>query len=251
MPGSEKVGELANKVAVVTGGTRGIGFAVAAALVGAGARVVVTGRNRAAGETAAARLKRTDDVVFVEADQGSDSDWTRVMERTLSTFGRVDVLVANAGQSENVPTAEMTLDQFRALTRVHLKGCFLGVKHAVASMRGHGEGGAVILMSSIVGKVGVPGYIHYSAAKGGLRLMAKSAALELGPEKIRVNAILPGMIHTDMTAGFDERRFAPMIPLGKFGEAEDIARAALFLASDRGKFVTGIELVVDGGWTVQ
>lgn len=252
MQKSESERELAGKVAIVTGASRGIGKAVAAKFARSGACVVLTGRNRDAGAATAKELgggKR--DVMFVKADQGSDADWTAVLAHAQEAFGRVDILVANAGLSNNLPTARMELSQFRDLNRTNLKGPFLGLKHCVAAMRRHGEGGSVVLMSSIVGMVGVPGYIHYSAAKGGLRLMAKAAALELGAENIRVNSIHPGMIRTDMTAGFDEQAVIPRIPLGKFGEDEDIANAALFLASDRGKFITGVQLVVDGGWTVQ
>ncbi|HEY7977670.1 MAG TPA: SDR family oxidoreductase [Rhizomicrobium sp.] len=252
MQKSDSERELAGKVAIITGASRGIGKAVAAKFARNGARVVLTGRNAEAGVATAKEIADDGlDAIFVKADQGSEADWTAVLAYTQGAFGRVDILVANAGISNNVPTARMELAQFRDLNRVNLKGPFLGLKHCVAAMRRHGEGGSVVLMSSIVGMVGVPGYIHYSAAKGGLRLMAKAAALELGAEKIRVNSIHPGMIRTDMTAAFDQTVLASRIPLGKFGEAEDIANAALFLASDRGKFVTGIQLVVDGGWTVQ
>lgn len=241
--------ELAGRVAIVTGASRGIGLAIARLFCESGARVVMTGRDAANGELAAKSL--SDDAIFVRADQGADADWVRVMDRTLSAFGRVDILVANAGLSYAVPAVDMTLEQFRTLNIVNLKGCFLGLKHSVAAMRQHKDGGSIVLMSSIVGKVGVPGYIHYSAAKGGLRLMAKAAALELGAEKIRVNSVHPGMIRTDMTANFDEKILGPTIPMGSFGEPRDIANAALFLASDRGRFITGTELVVDGGWTTR
>ncbi|MGZ6021025.1 MAG: SDR family NAD(P)-dependent oxidoreductase [Rhizomicrobium sp.] len=243
--------ELADKIAIVTGASRGLGFAIAKKFVLSGARVVMTGRNLQAGEAAAAGLSKTGNATFVAADHGSSADWDRVIETALSRFGRIDILVANAGITHATPTADMTLEEFRGLNRTNLKGCFLGVKHAVAAMRRHGEGGAIVLMSSIVGKVGIPGLIHYSAAKGGLRLMAKAAALELGPEKIRVNSLHPGMIRTDMTAPFPEAQMAVRIPLGKFGEPEDVANAALFLAGPRGQFITGTELVIDGGWLVQ
>lgn len=248
METSRSDGELAGKTAIVTGASRGIGAAIAKSFLRAGAGVVITGRNAKAGEDAASELSRFGDVIFVKADHGSDADWAGTVAAALSRFGRLDILVANAGESRASPIAEMTLDDFREMNRTHLKGSFLGIKHAAEALRRHGEGGAIILMSSIVGLVGVPGLVHYSAAKGGIRLMAKAAALELGPEKIRVNSIHPGMIHTDMTARFSEAQFAENIPLGKFGEPADIANAAVFLAGPRGVFVTGTELVVDGGW---
>ena len=237
--------ELSGKTAIVTGGTRGIGRAIAEKFVAAGAHVVVTGRNVDTGTAAAKALG--DAARFVKADQGSDADWSGVVEMAQSQFGRIDILVSNAGISVPVPTAEMTLEVFRETTNISLKGAFLGIRHCLAAMRSHGEGGSIVLMSSIVGKVGVPGFIHYSAAKGGLRLMAKAVALELGPENIRVNSIHPGLIRTDLTAGMPEEQMTPMIPLGKFGEPGDVADAALFLASPRGRFITGTELVIDGG----
>jgi 3alpha(or 20beta)-hydroxysteroid dehydrogenase len=166
-------------------------------------------------------------------------------------YGRVDILVANAGIDNPHPIVELTLADFRELCRIGLKGSFLGLKHCVAAMRRHGEGGSIVLMGSIVGMVGVPAHGHYAAAKDGMRLMAKAAALELGPEKILVNSLHPGMIRTAMTASFNEAALAPMIPLGRFGEPEEIAAAALFLASDRALFMTGAELVADGGWIAQ
>ena len=241
-------GELTGKVAIVTGATRGIGRAIAEMFVASGAQVVLTARDVQMGEAAAREMSADGKAIFIRADQSADADWVHVIEHALAAFGRVDILIANAGLSYPIPAIDMALEQFRTLNAVNLKGCFLGLKHAVQAIRRHTDGGAIVLMSSIVGMVGVPGYIHYSAAKDGVRLMAKAAALELGAEKIRVNSIHPGMIRTDMTAGFDEKMLAPMIPLGRFGEPRDIANAALFLASPRGKFITGTELVVDGGW---
>lgn len=246
---SSRADELSGKVAIVTGGSRGIGHAIAGAFCTAGARVLITGRNPDAGEKAAAALGTA--ARFIAADQGDDGGWQRTIATALSEFGRVDIFVSNAGISEPAPTPQMSLEKFRETNRISLKGAFLGLQHCVRAMRLHGEGGSVILISSIVGKVGVPGLIHYSAAKGGLRLMAKAAALELGPEKIRVNSIHPGMIRTDMTRGFDEAQMAALIPLGRFGEPREVADVALFLASLRGQFVTGAELIVDGGWVSQ
>jgi NAD(P)-dependent dehydrogenase (short-subunit alcohol dehydrogenase family) len=184
------------------------------------------------------------------ADHGSEPDWIVVVDRTLSKFGRVDICVPNAGVHSAIPTVDMPLEEFRRINRINLKGPFLGLKHGVAAMRKHGEGGSVILISSVAGKVGLPAHVHYCSSKGGVRLMAKAAALELGPENIRVNSIHPGAIKTRMTAFADEEATAKGIPLGRMGEPMDIAQAALFLASPRGRFITGAELVVDGGWIV-
>ena len=145
----------------------------------------------------------------------------------------------------------MTPEQFRALNVVKLKGPFLGLKHAAEAFRRHGEGGAVLLVGSIVGKIGVPNHTHYAAAKDGVRLMAKAAALELGPERIRVNSLHPGMTRTPMTAKFPDAAMAARIPLGRFAEPEETAAVALYAVSPRSAFMTGAELVVDGGWIAQ
>ncbi len=246
-------GELEGRAAIVTGGTRGIGRAIAAALAKAGADVLITGTDAGRTRETAATLRAETKgrVVGLAADHGSDADWGRVLLGVQEAFGRLDILVLNAGVSAGVPTAQMSLETFRDLNRVNLKGVFLGLKHGVAAMRAGGGGGSVAIVSSIVGaKVGVPDHIHYAAAKAGVRMMAKAAALELGPEQIRVNTIHPGMTRTDMTA-----RFPPdlekTIPMRRYGEPEEVADAALFLASDRSRFMTGAEIVIDGGWVAR
>lgn len=245
-------GELQGRSAIVTGASRGIGLAIADALTREGASVVMTGRDPKAGEAAAQGLReRGANVRFVRADQGSDADWPAVVAAAEEGPGRFDILVLNGGTSSFNPIATTSLEQFRETTRVHLKGVFFGLKHGVEAFRRHGQGAAVAMVSSIVGQVGVAGFPGYAAAKSGVRLLAKAAALELGPEQIRVNSVHPGMIRTDMTAGFDEAAFAAAIPLGRFGEPGEVAQMVRYLVSDRGRFVTGAEMVVDGGWTTR
>ena len=243
--------ELEGRTAIVTGASRGIGRAIAARLAAAGAGVLITARNADAGEAAASALRAEGGrVSFIQADQALDADWVKTIGAAQEAYGPLDILVINAGVSASIATPDMSLAAFRALNETNLKGPFLGVKHACAAMRAHGHGGSIVLMSSIVGKIGVPDHIHYAASKGGVRLLAKATALELGPDKIRVNSIHPGMTHTDMIAGFPPE-FAMAIPLQRFGEPEEVADAALFLASDRSIFMTGAEIVVDGGWIAQ
>jgi 3alpha(or 20beta)-hydroxysteroid dehydrogenase len=242
--------DLKGRTAIVTGASRGIGEAIARALAGAGANVVLTARSDAGEMVAAAIRADGGQAAFVAADQGEDADWSRVVAQAEATFGGLDILILNAGVVGVAPVADMSLEAFRALNRVNLRGAFLGLKHGVAAIRRTGRGGSVAIVSSIVGKIGVPEHVHYAASKAGVRMMAKAAALELGPEKIRVNTIHPGMISTEMIAHFPPE-MARAIPLQRFGEADEVGKAALFLASDRSSFMTGAEIVIDGGWTAQ
>ncbi|MEL7129012.1 MAG: SDR family NAD(P)-dependent oxidoreductase [Pseudomonadota bacterium] len=238
--------ELDGKVALITGGTRGIGLACASRLAAAGAKVVITGRSEEAGATAAETLGSNG--LFLKQDVGSETDWVAVTAKVQEAFGRLDIVVANAGISNASPMVDMSLEQFRTMHDIHLKGAFLAVKYGAIEMRKHGDGGSIILMSSIMGKISAAGYVHYSSAKTGVRLLAKSAALELGPEGIRVNSVLPGFIRTDMTVAFPEEQIAPIaVPVKRFGNAEEIGDAVLFAATDRSKFMTGADLVLDGG----
>ncbi len=244
--------ELDNRTALVTGGNRGIGLASGRALAAAGARVVLTGRDERAGAAAVSAILSEGGMArFVPQDTSKEADWHRIIDDVLGREGRIDIVVANAGITHAAPIAEMRLEDFRSLNEINLKGVFFAVKHGAMAMRRHGEGGSLILIASIMGRISAPGYCHYSAAKAGVRLLAKAAALELGPENIRVNAILPGIIRTQMTSNFRESELAPLVPMRRFGEAEEIANAVLFAASGRSTFMTGTEMVVDGGWTAR
>ena len=244
------MGELKGKTAIVTGGGRGIGLAIATALSEAGANLVITGRNADVGTEAADGL--SGDAIFVRQDVRSDDDWTALIIAATAAFGRVDMLVSNAGITSMVPLMDMSLEDFRNVNDINMKGAFLAVKHGAAALRAHGEGGSISLVSSVMGRVSAPMFAHYSASKAGVRLLAKSAALELGPEAIRVNAILPGLVRSDMTSAFPEAEVAPvLVPVKRFADASEIAAAALFAASDRGRFMTGSEIVLDGGMTAR
>jgi NAD(P)-dependent dehydrogenase (short-subunit alcohol dehydrogenase family) len=247
----QDVRELAGRRALVSGASRGVGLAIAHALTRAGASVVMTGRHAATGEAAATQVRAAGgDAVFVRAEHGSDADWAAAVEVAEHRLGGLDILVANAGVSEMARTADLSLEDFRAVCRTNLKGPFLGLKHATAAIRRGGKGGSIIMIGSIVAKIGAADHLHYTASKSGVAMLVKAAALELGPEKIRVNAIHPGFIDSDMTARFPaEVRVAA--PLGRVAEPHEIAAAALFLASDRSIFMTGAEIVLDGGWTAR
>ena len=244
-------GELAGRCAIVSGASRGVGLASAHRLAQAGAGVIMTGRDAERGERAAASVREQGGkAVFVRADQGDEDGWRAAAAAARDSFGRLDILVLNAGVSEMARTADLSLEDFRRVSRTNLRGPFLGMKYGVEAIRAGARGGSVVMIASIAGRIGVVDHIHYTASKAGVGLLAKAAALELGPEKIRVNTILPGFVRTDMTARFpEEARLGA--PLGRAAEPEEIAEAVCFLASERSAFMTGAEMVIDGGWTAR
>lgn len=243
--------ELAGRRALISGASRGVGLAIAHAFVRAGAAVVITGRDSERGEAAAAEVSGAGGrALFVRADHGSDADWATAVAATEQAYGGLDILVTNAGVSAPARTADLSLDDFRDVCRTNLKGPFLGLKHATAAIRRGGAGGSIIMVGSIVANVGAADHLAFAASKSGVAMMAKAAALELGPEKIRVNVINPGFIDTETTAGFAPELRATA-PLGRVARPEEIAAAALFLASDRSVFMTGAQMAVDGGWTIR
>jgi NAD(P)-dependent dehydrogenase (short-subunit alcohol dehydrogenase family) len=237
------------RVALVTGGASGIGRATVARLAAAGMRVV-------AGDIdPAGRAVATDaGALFVEHDVADETAWERVMQFVLAEHGRLDLLVNNAGISMAAPVSEMTLAQWRTLMSINLDGVFLGTKHAVRAMREHGAGGCIVNVSSASGLVGGPTASAYCASKAGVRLFSKAVALECAAERIRVNCVLPGAVLTPIWAKSgmgppDEEAIAAASPLGRMAEPEEIAEAILYLASDAAAFMTGSELVIDGGYT--
>ena len=255
--------DLTGRVALVTGGARGLGAAAAKALAAEGARVVVSDVSDGA-ETAAAIGG-----AYVQHDVTSEDDWIGVVAFAKETFGGLDILVNNAGIFWMKPLAMETLESFRRMQQVNVEGVFLGLKHAIPAIAERGAqwegGGAVVNLSSVAGIVGAPNTLAYNASKGAVRLMTKAAALECARngQKVRVNSVHPGSIDTPMmdeaakvlskTTGEGGNairdRFASFHPLGRMGRDTDIANAVVFLASDKAAFMTGSELVVDGGMT--
>jgi len=255
--------QLAGKVAIVTGGASGIGAACAETLARAGASVLITDiDDRMGGETVGRIVKAGGKAHYLKHDVRDEAAWPGVIAAAVTRFGRLDIMVANAGIGIIVPIAEMTLGDWQKQQAINLDGVFLSIKHAIPALKRAG-GGSIVLMSSIAGLRGAPGLAAYSATKGGVRLLAKSVALEHAADNIRVNSVHPGIIATPIwdklvTGAEGNRRNAPIdprersekvVPLSRVGEAQDIANGVLFLCSDAANYMTGQELVIDGGMT--
>jgi len=252
------------KVALVTGAAVGLGESSARLLAREGAKVVLTDIKDAEGEKAAAAIRDAGgEAIYLHHDVSDESAWESAIAATLDRFGRLDVLVNNAGVGWGGPPEEETLERWRKLMSINLDGVFLGTKHAILAMKKvPPKGGSIINLSSIEGLVGDPGLGSYNASKGGVRLYTKSVALYCAREKlgIRVNSIHPGYIWTPMVEGYlasqgsveeGRRALDALHPIGHVGEPEDIGWGVVYLASDESKFVTGTELVIDGGYTAQ
>jgi NAD(P)-dependent dehydrogenase (short-subunit alcohol dehydrogenase family) len=247
----EAARRLAGKVAVITGGNSGIGLAIARAFREHGARVAVLGRERYTLE-AAERDLGTDSLV-VEGDVTRNEDLARLCDEVAERFGGIDVLVVNAGIVELGTIAEVDEQMFDRTSDVNFRGAFFTVRAALPHLR---PGGSVILMSSGSNKIGAPASPVYAASKAAVRSLARSLAADLVGRDVRVNALSPGFIDTPifdrsrMHGGEPEEFFArleQMIPMGRLGRPEEVAAAAVFLASDDSSYITGIELPVSGG----
>jgi len=247
------MGKLDNKVAIVTGGTTGIGLAAARLFASEGAKVTVTGTNPKTLEAARGELRGVADVVASDAGSGAD------IRRLASTFAAkgagVDVLFLNAGVAKFGPIATLDEAAFDDSFRVNVKGPWLAIRHFAPLMP---RGGAIVFTSSVNDELGMPGSSVYAATKAAIRSLVRTAASELADAGVRVNAVSPGPVETplysklgmtpDVVQGFASDLVA-RIPLKRFARPEEIAKAALFLASDDSSFMTGEEIVVDGGMT--
>lgn len=248
---------LKGKTAVVTGGASGMGRATVLRFLQEGARVVVADYNAATGEATlelARQAGHADDVRFVRTDVANEDDVEAMIRTAVEAFGRLDVVFNNAGVGGAIgPITETTVESWDYTFDVLAKGVFLGMKHGARVMKAQGQGGAIINTASVAGLSGDAGPLVYSAAKAAVVSLSKAAAIELAPDRIRVNAICPGFINTPLAAGDNPEKAAAKMahiqPWPDTGQGEDIAGAALFLASDDARFVTGEALVVDGGLT--
>jgi 3-oxoacyl-[acyl-carrier protein] reductase len=236
---------------VVTGGTRGIGKGIAAVFAGAGARVLITGRDAAAAEAAAAELAAGGaDVSYVLGDVGRREDCEAMAATAVDRLGGIDVLCANAGIFPDVALADMTDADIDQVLGTNLRGTILSVQACLPALAASGRG-RVILTSSITGPItGYPGWAHYGASKSGQLGFMRTAAIELAASGVTVNAVLPGNIVTEGLADLGDdylRQMTASIPLRRLGTVADIGHTALFLASDEAGYITGQTIVVDGG----
>jgi 2-deoxy-D-gluconate 3-dehydrogenase len=245
--------DLGGRTAIVTGGAMGIGRGIAARLVEAGGNVVLADLDREAAEATVAELgeRGPGGLRAVPADVSDPADVERMIATAIEEFGAVDILVNNAGIYPSRTLRELDLKTFRHVIDVNLTGLFLCTKAAAERMIDQGTGGRIINVTSIDAlHPSMVGLAPYDASKHGAWGFTKNVALELAPHGIWVNAIAPGGIRTPGTGGTDEEalaRFAEMIPMGRLGDPDEIGRAALFLASDLSSYMTGAQIVVDGG----
>lgn len=241
---------LKDKVAVVTGASRGIGRAIALKMAECGAKVVVSARSAEALESLVKEVKeRGGEALSVPTDIAKATDVERLFDAAMDTFGRVDILVNNAGITRDNLLVRMKDDDWDAVLDTNLKGAFL-CSRAAAKIMGKQRVGRIVNISSVVGEMGNAGQANYCASKAGLIGLTKSVARELSKRNVTVNAVTPGFIVTDMTEVLNEKvkeSLLGQIPLGRFGEAEDIVSAVLFLASDQASYITGQVLGVNGG----
>jgi NAD(P)-dependent dehydrogenase (short-subunit alcohol dehydrogenase family) len=250
-------GRLAGKTAFITGGSSGIGLATAKLFLAEGARVAITGRNQQALDAAAASLGSLAQggVLALQADATDVAATTAAIARTVEAFGPIDILFANAGIGGGTPVGQTTLETFDAIIRTNLTAVFFTVQAATPHLN---AGASIILNGSVHAVMGVPGYSAYAAAKAGVRAMTRNLSAEFAPRHIRVNQVTPGATRTPIWSPLApnaqamdalEERLSRSIPFGHLADAEDIARAALYLASSDAAYVTGAEIVVDGGAT--
>ena len=242
--------KLANKVAVVTGGARGIGQGIAERFVAEGCQVMI-------GDALEEQLTETvaelgENCAGTVADISEGADCQRLIDEAVDRFGRLDVLVNNAGISRAAPFLELSEEDFDAVLGVNIRGAFLATQAAARQMVKEGHGGTIVNLSSINAIVAIPGQTAYTISKGAIHQLTRSSAVQLAQHGIRVNAIGPGTIDTEMAAGLladakAKEKVMSRIPLGRLGGTDEIAAIALFLASDESSYVTGETIYADGG----
>ncbi len=242
---------LKNKTALITGGNSGIGLATAKLFIAEGAKVAITGRNRATLDAALAELGPN--AIALQADATDVAATEQAVAEAARAFGKLDIVFANAGIPGSTPVGASKLETFEQVLRTNITGAFFTVQAAAPHLN---DGGAIILTGSVMSEMGSPGSSAYAASKAGLRGMSRVLAAELAPRGIRVNVVSPGATRTPIWVSAAptpeakaqlDKRLSGVIPLGRQGEAEEIAKTVLFLASDAASYINGAELFVDGG----
>lgn len=245
---------LENKVALITGGASGMGASMARVFAREGAKVVIADMLEAEGKAVAGEITRANgSAIFQKLDVGSEAEWRAAVDATIAAFGRLDILVNDAGISGSAVEDLFDTEAWNRLIAINATGTFLGMKFAIPEMKKAG-GGAIVNISSISGVTGQRGiHVGYNASKGAVRTLTKAAAVQHGRDNIRVNSVHPGLMPPMRTSGrtADPAVRAKMlegVPLRRDGRVEEVANAVLFLASDEASYITGVELYVDGGF---
>jgi NAD(P)-dependent dehydrogenase (short-subunit alcohol dehydrogenase family) len=247
--------ELTNKTAIVTGATSGIGKATAHALAAQGATVVVSGRREAEGQAVVNEIKQNGGTaVFIQADVTNQADVQNLFAQTKSQFGKIDIAFLNSGIYNFSPLTEQTAEDLSNQIDVNIKGVYFGLQEVAKHL---GEGSSVIINSSTVADIGMPGASAYSLTKGAINTLVRTSAVELAPQKIRINAVAPGPIWTEglenMTGNRDnaDANLAGLTVMNRLGQPQEIAAGVVFLASDDASFITGQILPIDGGIAIR
>ena len=255
---------LKDKTVIVTGGGRGIGESTCKLLAEEGANVVITCRKSEEGiATEKDILSKNLSAKFISHDVTNEESWQNVIEETQMLFSQIDAVVNNAGSYNYQSILDCTHESFKSIIDTSLNGCFLGLKYGTEAIRKHNQGGSIVMMSSILSKIGAVNMSALSAAHGGVKLLAKAAACELGKEKIRINSIHPGLVDTFTDEEFEqnypsaidslkfEKESIEMVPFQRKATPNEVAEAIRFLVSDESVFMTGAEIVIDGGFIAQ
>ena len=250
-----------NKVAIVTGGASGLGKSSAKLLAKEGAKIVVSDIDEEGGKKVVQQIKEDGgEAIFIKQDVAKEDEWKNVIETTLETYGKLHILANSAGIGLGGTVEDVTLEDWKNLIDINLNGTFLGTQYGIKGMKETGEGGSIINFSSIEGLIGDPNLPAYNASKGGVTIFTKSAALHCAKQGygIRINSIHPAYIWTPMVENFlkaqgdveeGKKQLESLHPIGHLGEPDDIGYGVVYLASDESKFMTGSELVIDGGYT--
>ena len=247
---------LEGKVALISGGARGQGAVEAKLFAGQGAKVVIGDILDDLGKQVEAEIAEAGgDATYVHLDVTSEAQWNSAVQTAVDSYGKLDILVNNAGILIRAGVEDTTEEDWDRIMDVNAKGVFLGTKAAIPAMRSAG-GGSIVNISSVAGLQGSTQSAAYSSTKGAVRILTKSTAVQYAPENIRCNSVHPGLIYTDMTRDTidtpeGERDWRARVPMRRLGQSEDVANGVLFLASDESSYMTGSELVIDGGITAQ